>query len=1140
MTDSSEIKQEEQNQYSKEEQYVTWVIENFDAKENKYESEVFKFPGYSVNFYLKFDEEKPLFGFYFTGLPENTYIISRACLLDSLLKKGIQGQVRLIIKKDMPPTELPMELTKEDLLDKDKWLYQGGLHFTFLCQACGDARELSIEPAPYAGLENQGATCYMNVMLQSLFHIPAFRRLVYNMPTTGTEDPSKSIPLNLQRLFCRMQVSDQPCSTEALTRSFGWDTYDTIMQHDIQEFSRVLLDNLETKLKGTDLENSISNIFRGKTRSYVRCTNVDFESSRIETFYDLSMVVQDCQTLEQSFDKFVEQEKLEGANQYETEKYGKQDAIMGIEFVELPSVLQLHLSRIVYDFNYDQMVKLYTRFEFPKEIDLTKYLAKDADRSRSNVYELYGVLVHYGSVLAGHYYAFLRTSTSTEWFLFNDTQVTKSTELKAIKDNYGGEVPLTAHQKQALQYRYRRRAGPHYKPYSAYMLVYVRKEDAPEIFQPVPTEAIPEHLRNFVHEEMEREKMEQEESERALNEMIGTFSLEESLKQTSLRGEPCFIERNLKEYKFDQTSTSCKDIYDFVSKEFNKPLDEIRLWLTNSSKSPVLVLPNDDSIPLVTKLDYYLSSFHIFIEKKAKDEQLEIPDSLYTVYVKFFLTSKKGSEPIQYPLQYLQSFKVNQNDKIQVLADEVSKLVKVPSDHLICYVETMGYDTQQQDLSQTFINSFISTGTILIFQVDPNHIEEDTPQFELTTFDPSFDQGKEEDNKLLASSSSSFQYRNLVSSSDSSDEEYSEEEKEKQNETENEKKQETEKQDQKQKKHKKTKITYDDSKLTTYKIRDLIPDYNITTYPQYNSYRNTLSKLRIIDLSDVTKPLCILEIPTKTHYPRLKQLISMACKVPYDPSQDTMLLFKGDFSDDRKPSITPMDQSTQKSPALYYQRTKGETLNMFFNIFRGVSEDQMKNLSYIPIEFVADQFKPSKFDRLIVPKKLTCDQLKAEFMKKNPDCLSDAPCIYRQVYSSSAFSDILKPDEPVPYQGYTLRITLIPEDQRNLEEGDAILNVNIGTTSFYGTEQAKRSFTIKVKKDEKYSDVKQRVIEIAKFNDQTKKKLKFKFKKGKTAYDEVAIKDDEELASYVKNDSYLFVVTSEKTYQKEAAIKIYN
>ena len=53
----------------------------------------------------------------------------------------------------------------------------------------------------YVGLKNQGATCYMNSLLQTLTHLPYFRKAVYHMHTTDGEDPESSIPLALQRIF---------------------------------------------------------------------------------------------------------------------------------------------------------------------------------------------------------------------------------------------------------------------------------------------------------------------------------------------------------------------------------------------------------------------------------------------------------------------------------------------------------------------------------------------------------------------------------------------------------------------------------------------------------------------------------------------------------------------------------------------------------------------------------------------------------------------------------------------------------------------------------------------------------------------------------------------------------------------------
>lgn len=39
---------------------------------------------------------------------------------------------------------------------------------------------------------------------------------------------------------CPFLCSDKPVGTKKLTKSFGWDTMDIFMQHDVQELSRVV------------------------------------------------------------------------------------------------------------------------------------------------------------------------------------------------------------------------------------------------------------------------------------------------------------------------------------------------------------------------------------------------------------------------------------------------------------------------------------------------------------------------------------------------------------------------------------------------------------------------------------------------------------------------------------------------------------------------------------------------------------------------------------------------------------------------------------------------------------------------------------------------------------------------------------
>lgn len=59
------------------------------------------------------------------------------------------------------------------------------------------------------------------------------------MPTES-DDSTKSVALALQRVFHELQTSDKPVGTKKLTKSFGWETLDSFMQHDAQEFLRVV------------------------------------------------------------------------------------------------------------------------------------------------------------------------------------------------------------------------------------------------------------------------------------------------------------------------------------------------------------------------------------------------------------------------------------------------------------------------------------------------------------------------------------------------------------------------------------------------------------------------------------------------------------------------------------------------------------------------------------------------------------------------------------------------------------------------------------------------------------------------------------------------------------------------------------
>uniref|UniRef100_A0A7S3QRP1 ubiquitinyl hydrolase 1 n=1 Tax=Dunaliella tertiolecta TaxID=3047 RepID=A0A7S3QRP1_DUNTE len=379
--------------------------------------------------------------------------------------------------------------------------------------------EIQVQPDPryaydsrketgYVGLKNQGATCYMNSLVQYLFMLPYFRKAVYHMPTSDSDDPKRNMPLALQRLFFKLQYSKTSVSTKDLTASFGWSTYDAFLQHDAHELNRVLCEKLEDKMKGTKVERTNQELFEGQILNYLKCLHVDYTSERKESYMDLQLNVRGCKGVYDSFYKYIEEEMMDGANQYNAEGHGLQDAKKGVLFDSFPPVLQLHLKRFEYDFQRDVSTKVNDRYEFYEELDLDvddgRFLSPKADRSVRNLYKLFAVLVHQGNSGGGHYYAYMRPDGKT-WYKFDDERVTLEDEKAAMEGQFGGEEDVPG-----MGFQHLRRAAPS----NAYMLVYVRVSDWDRVFCPVGKEDLNVHLLRRLEQELaEKEKKQKEKME---------------------------------------------------------------------------------------------------------------------------------------------------------------------------------------------------------------------------------------------------------------------------------------------------------------------------------------------------------------------------------------------------------------------------------------------------------------------------------------------------------------------------------------------------------------------------------------------------------------------------------------------------
>ncbi|CAH0579099.1 unnamed protein product [Chrysodeixis includens] len=339
----------------------------------------------------------------------------------------------------------------------------------------------------FVGLKNQGATCYMNSLLQTLFFTNVLRKAVYKIPTVG-DDSSRSVAFALQRVFYDLQFSDKPVATKKLTKSFGWETLDSFMQHDVQEFLRVLLDKLENKMKATVVEGTVPKLFEGKMTSFIKCKNVNCTSTRVETFYDIQLSVKGKNNIYESFKDYISTELLDGENKYDAGEHGLQEAEKGVRFDVFPPVLHLHLMRFQYDPQSDASVKFNDRFEFFEEVNLDPYLQEIP--STPAHYTLHAVLVHSGDNHGGHYVVFINPKGDGKWCKFDDDVVSRCSKQEAIEYNYGGkeDAPHLA-----------RRAT------SAYMLIYIQTSQLKYVLQECTESDIPTDLCERISEEMRYE-----------------------------------------------------------------------------------------------------------------------------------------------------------------------------------------------------------------------------------------------------------------------------------------------------------------------------------------------------------------------------------------------------------------------------------------------------------------------------------------------------------------------------------------------------------------------------------------------------------------------------------------------------------
>ncbi|XP_048398587.1 ubiquitin carboxyl-terminal hydrolase 47 [Stegostoma tigrinum] len=237
----------------------------------------------------------------------------------------------------------------------------------------------------YFGLYNQGSTCYLNTLLQTLYMTPEVKNAIirYVEETDEPINKNASICCQLKELFANLENGS--ARTYGITRNLGLSKK-VFEQQDVEEYFRLLLNKIDGESRGSC---KVLQIYRNKMINSLKCLECKTESQEECIFLDIPLSLSSpdhltgryFNSVNESLEEFLKVVTLSRDNScYCKTCEKKTETETRYYFESLPQVLALQLKRFEFDYFQMRFKKLHASIKIPQKLKFQKKV-KDHDRT---------------------------------------------------------------------------------------------------------------------------------------------------------------------------------------------------------------------------------------------------------------------------------------------------------------------------------------------------------------------------------------------------------------------------------------------------------------------------------------------------------------------------------------------------------------------------------------------------------------------------------------------------------------------------------------------------------------------------------------------------------------------------------------